>query len=102
MAVAVSTPREEGFRSIANLLDGTVVASGFGSAAIGALQDAFQKQAAAGAGNNMDDWLEILEEARLPVPARLARQSRRHRDRTAPPGGFCHEALPGAECRIEP
>lgn len=67
MAVAVSTPREEGFRSVANLLDGTVVASGFGSAAIAALQDAFQKQAAVGAGSNMDDWLEILKEARLPV-----------------------------------
>ncbi len=67
MAVAVSTPREEGFRSVANLLDGTVVASGSGSAAIEALQHAFQEQAAAGAGSNVDDWLEILEKAHLPV-----------------------------------
>ncbi len=46
MAVAVSTPREEGFRSVANLLDGTVVDSGSGSTAIEALQHAFQEQAA--------------------------------------------------------
>ncbi len=98
MTVAVSTPHEEGFRSVANLLDGTVVASGFGSAAIGALQDAFQKQAAAGAGSNLDDWLEILEEARLPVlRAKLRATTTRH-------AGLAHRdgALVRPEYTLEP
>ena len=67
MTIEVLTPREEGFRSVASLLDGAVVVSGSGSAAIQALQHAFREQAAAGAGSNKDDWLEILEKAHLPV-----------------------------------
>jgi NACHT domain len=67
MHVAVSSPREEGFRSAANLLDGRLVGSGSGSSAIGALQAAFWKQAKAGTGSSLDDWLEILAEAGLPV-----------------------------------
>jgi|SRR5215472_12475094 len=60
MVVAASSPREEGFRSVANLLDGTVVAPGSGSAAIEALQRAFQEQAALGAGSEVGDWLRVL------------------------------------------
>jgi len=45
MTVTVSSSREEGFRSAANLLDGTIVAPGSGSSAVNALQGAFWKQA---------------------------------------------------------
>jgi NACHT domain len=72
LAVAASTARDEGFRSVANLLDGTVVPSGSGSAAIDALQQAFRVQAAAGTGSCIDDWLEILAAAGLEVFADAA------------------------------
>jgi hypothetical protein len=49
MKVAASSSGDEGFRSVAFLLDGTVVPAGSGTAAIAALQRAFQVQAAAGA-----------------------------------------------------
>lgn len=67
MTVRVSSPRDEGFRSAASLLDGTIVAPGSGSSAIGALQGAFWKQARAGTGSDLDDWLQLLAEAKLPV-----------------------------------
>jgi hypothetical protein len=67
MTVAVSGPREEGFRSAANLLDGTVVRTGSGSKAVAALQHAFQQQAAAGTGSGLDEWLQILADAGVEV-----------------------------------
>ena len=67
MAVTVSSCHDEGFRSVANLLDGTVVAPGCGSAAIEALQRAFQGQAVEGTGSSIDDWLQILAQAGLEV-----------------------------------
>jgi hypothetical protein len=67
MTVTVSSSREEGFRSAANLLDGTIVAPGSGSSAVNALQSAFWKQAKEGTGSNRDDWLQVLAEAKLPV-----------------------------------
>jgi len=67
MTVAASPPRDEGFLSVAYLLDGTVVPAGSGTAAIAALQRAFQEQAAAGIGSGLDDWLGILATAGLQV-----------------------------------
>jgi hypothetical protein len=67
MTVAASSPREEGFRSVASLLDGMVVPVGSGSKAIAALQHAFQRQAAAGTGSSLDEWLQVLAEAGLEV-----------------------------------
>lgn len=67
MVVTVSTARDEGFRSVANLLDGTVVPPGSGSAAVSALQHAFQIQAATGTGSSIDGWLAILAKAGLEV-----------------------------------
>jgi NACHT domain len=67
MTVTVSTSRDEGFRSVANLMDGKVVAVGSGSSAIEALQSACWKQAKAGTGSGINDWLQILAEAKLPV-----------------------------------
>ena len=64
MTVAASSSGDEGFRSVAYLLDGTVVPAGSGTAAIAALQRAFQEQAAAGTGSGLDDWLEILAKPR--------------------------------------
>jgi NACHT domain len=69
MAVASSSPSDEGFRSAANMLDGTVVPAGSGSRAIAALQHAFQQQAAAGTGSSLDEWLQVLTEAGLEVIA---------------------------------
>lgn len=67
MKVAVSSSGDEGFRSVAYLLDGTVVSAGSGTAAIAALQRAFQEQAAAGTGSGLDEWLKILAEAGLQI-----------------------------------
>jgi hypothetical protein len=67
MTVAASSSGDEGFRSVAYLLDGTVVPPGSGSAAIAALQRAFQEQAAAGTGSGLDEWLKILADAGLQV-----------------------------------
>jgi NACHT domain len=67
MTVAASGPADEGFRSVANLLDGVVVPRGRGSAAITALQRAFQAQARAGTGSDLDEWLRILEAAGVEV-----------------------------------
>lgn len=67
MTATVSTSREEGFRSAANLLDGRFVASGSGSSAVNALQSEFWKQAKAGTGSDLDDWLQILADAKLQV-----------------------------------
>jgi hypothetical protein len=67
MTVAASSSGDEGFRSVAYLLDGTVVPAGSGTAAIAALQRAFQEQAAAGTGSGLDEWLKILAEAGLQV-----------------------------------
>jgi hypothetical protein len=67
MTVAASGPREEGFRSAASLLDGTVVRAGSGSKAVAALQRAFQQQAAAGAGSGLDGWLQVLADAGVEV-----------------------------------
>jgi hypothetical protein len=67
MVVASSGPRDEGFRSVANLLDGTVVPAGSGSKAVRELQGAFQRQAAAGTGSGLDDWIRILGEADVDV-----------------------------------
>lgn len=67
MTVAASAPSDEGFRSVANLLDGVVVPTGCGSAAISALQHAFQQQATTGTGSDLDEWLRILEAAGLQV-----------------------------------
>jgi hypothetical protein len=67
MTVAASSSGDEGFRSVAYLLDGTVVPAGSGPAAIAALQRAFQVQAAAGTGSGLDEWLKILAEAGLQV-----------------------------------
>lgn len=67
MTVAASSSRDEGFRSVAYLLDGTVVPAGSGAAAVAALQRAFQEQAAAGTGSGLDDWLRILADAGLQV-----------------------------------
>lgn len=80
MAVAASSPRDEGFRSVANLLDGTVVPVGSGSKAIAALQRAFQQQAAAGTGSGLAEWRQTLTDAGLdviPDADRTAGQSRR-------------------------
>jgi hypothetical protein len=65
LVVAASPPRDEGFLSVAYLLDGTVVPAGSGTAAIAALQRAFQEQAAAGTGSGLDDWLGIPARAGL-------------------------------------
>ncbi len=67
MTVAASSSRDEGFRSVAYLLDGSVVPAGSGTAAVAALQRAFQEQAAAGTGSGLDEWLEILADAGLQV-----------------------------------
>lgn len=67
MTVAASSSGDEGFRSVAYLLDGTVVPAGSGTAAIAALQRAFQEQAAAGTGSVLDEWLTILADAGLQV-----------------------------------
>ncbi|HJY97641.1 MAG TPA: hypothetical protein VJ371_22060, partial [Streptosporangiaceae bacterium] len=67
MTVAASSSGDEGFRSVAYLLDGTVVPPGSGSAAIAALQRAFQEQTAAGTGSGLDEWLKILADAGLQV-----------------------------------
>jgi hypothetical protein len=67
MTVTVSSEREEGFRSAANLLDGTIVAPGSGSSAVKALQANFWKQAKAGTGSSLDDWLQVLAAAKLRV-----------------------------------
>jgi hypothetical protein len=67
MTVAASSSRDEGFRSVANLLDGTAVPAGSGTAAVSALQRAFQEQAAAGTGSGLDEWLKILADADLQV-----------------------------------
>ena len=67
MALAASSATDEGFRSVAYLLDGTVVPAGSGTAAISALQRAFQQQAAVGTGSSLDDWLKILADAGLAV-----------------------------------
>ena len=81
LTVSASSPRDEGFRSVANLLDGVLVPAGRGSAAITALQRAFQAQAAAATGGNLDEWLRILEAAGLetfPDAEGTAGQRRRH------------------------
>jgi hypothetical protein len=67
MTVTVSSPREEGFRSAANLLDGKLVVPGSGSSAVSALQAACWQQAKAGTGSDLDDWLQVLADAHLPV-----------------------------------
>jgi hypothetical protein len=67
MTVAAETERDSDFRYAASLLDGTVVPAGSGSAAIRALQRAFQEQAVSGAGSGMDEWLQILAAAGLQV-----------------------------------
>jgi hypothetical protein len=104
ITVAVSSPRDEGFRSVANLLDGTVVPAGSGSKAIAALQRAFQEQAAAGTGSALDEWLQILAEAGLnviPDADGAAGQRRRaeldaiaaHRERLASRDGILEYSL---------
>ena len=104
MTVAASPPRDEGFLSVAYLLDGTVVPAGSGTAAIAALQRAFQEQAAAGTGSGLDDWLEILAKAGLqvfPDASGPAGQRRRaelnavaaHRDRLAARDGILEFSL---------
>ncbi len=67
MAVATETERDSDFRYAASLLDGALVPAGSGSAAIRALQRAFQEQAASGVGSGMDEWLQILAAAGLEV-----------------------------------
>jgi len=67
MTVATETEKDGDFRYAASLLDGTVVRSGSGSAAIRALQRAFQEQAAVGTGSGLDEWLQILVAAGLDV-----------------------------------
>jgi hypothetical protein len=67
MCVAVGSPRDAGFGSAANLLDGTVVPAGSGTKAVKALRDAFHEQAASGTGSCLDDWLQILADAGLQV-----------------------------------
>ncbi len=67
MTVDVETEQAADFRYAASLLDGTVVAAGSGSAAVRALQRAFQEQAAFGAGSGLDEWLDILAAAGLEV-----------------------------------
>lgn len=67
MTVAAETEQDPDFRTAAALLDGTVVPVGSGSAAIRALQRAFQEQAAAGTGSGVDEWLQILADADLEV-----------------------------------
>jgi hypothetical protein len=104
MTVAVSSRRDQGFRSVANLLDGTVVPAGSGSKAIAALQRAFQEQAAAGTGSGLDEWLQILTEAGLnviPDADGAAGQRRRaeldaiaaHRERLASRDGILEYSL---------
>jgi hypothetical protein len=67
MTVAVETEQDTDFRTTAALLDGTVVPAGSGSAAVRALQRAFQEQAAAGTGSGVGEWLQILADAGLAV-----------------------------------
>jgi hypothetical protein len=67
LTVAASTQQEPDFRFAAALLDGAVVRAGTGSAAVRALQRAFQEQATAGTGSGLDEWLEILAAAGLEV-----------------------------------
>lgn len=67
MTVATETERDGDFRYAASLLDGTVVPAGSGSAAVRALQRAFQEQAASGAGSGLDEWLQVLATAGLEV-----------------------------------
>jgi hypothetical protein len=67
MTVAAETEQDPDFRHAAALLDATVVPVGSGSAAIRALQRAFQEQAAAGTGSGVDEWLQTLADAGLEV-----------------------------------
>jgi hypothetical protein len=67
MDVAVSTAADEGFRSAAYLLEGVVVAPGAGTMAMDALQQEFRKQAVAGTGSGLDEWLQILADAGIEV-----------------------------------
>lgn len=108
MAVAASSLRDEGFRSAAHLLDGTVVRVGSGSKALAALQHAFQQQAAAGTGSGLDEWLKILRDAGVEVipdadgPAGQRRRAEldalaAHRARLAARDGILEFSLLGAE-----
>jgi hypothetical protein len=69
MCVAVGSPRDPGFGSAANLLDGTVVPPRSGTKAVRALRDAFHQQAASGAGSCLNDWVQVLADAGLQVYA---------------------------------
>ena len=67
MTVAAETALDPDFRYAASLLDGVVVPVGSGSKAVDALQQAFRKQAVAGTGSGIDEWLNILADAGLEV-----------------------------------
>jgi hypothetical protein len=72
MTLAAETEQDPDFRTGAALLEGTVDPVGCGSAALRALQRAFQEQAAAGTGSGLDEWLQILADAGLEVFADAA------------------------------
>ena len=72
LTIAAATEQEPDFRIAAALLDGAVVRAGSGTAAVRALQRAFQEQATAGRGSGLDDWLRILTDAGLEVFADAA------------------------------
>jgi len=67
LTVAAETALDPDFRYAASLLDGVVVPTRSGSKAIDALQQAFRKQAVAGTGGGIDEWLNILADAGLEV-----------------------------------
>ena len=67
MTVTAESALDPDFRQAASLLEGAVVPAGSGSKAIDVLQQAFRRQAVAGTGSGIDEWLQILAAAGLEV-----------------------------------
>lgn len=63
--IPVENESDAGFQAAAALLDGTVVARDSGVAAINALARYFQRAATRSAASNMDDWLQVISDARI-------------------------------------
>lgn len=67
MTVTAESALDPDFRQAASLLEGAVVPAGSGSKAIDVLEQAFRRQAVAGTGSGIDEWLQILADAGLEV-----------------------------------
>ena len=65
MTVTASSEHDEGFRSVAALLDDRVARKGLGTTAVTVMQHAFQVQAAQGGDSDVGDWHRTLREAGL-------------------------------------